>query len=92
MSEENQPALLGGIPERNSSFLSLDDVKEALEAAFEDELELRWVSEAWAALIELGLANYSNELEYCEAAINLVALVEFYKDWLATAGWEDARN
>lgn len=28
-------------------------------------------------------------MERCEAAINLIALIEFYKDWLATAGGEE---
>lgn len=89
MFEPTEPDLFGRVPERDSAFLSQDDVERALEVAFEDELERRWANEAWAVLIGQGCARYSNELERCEAAINLIALVEFYKDWLAIAAGEE---
>jgi hypothetical protein len=73
---------------RPNAVLTLEDVNLALEEVFEDDLERRWVIDAWTALIELGFANYSNELERCEAAINLIAFAEFYRDWKAMV--EDA--
>ena len=58
----------------------MEPAQEAIEEAFEAH-ERRWATEAWSALRQAGLANYSTELERCEAAINFIALVEFYKDW-----------
>ena len=60
MSEEREPTPSPEIPERRRSCLTLEEVKTALEEAFEDEHERLWANEAWAALIKLGLADYSN--------------------------------
>ena len=35
--------------------------------------------EAWAALIKLGFADYSGELDRCEAVIRFIAFCEFYR-------------
>jgi hypothetical protein len=67
-------------------------VKEALEEVFEGEHERRWANAAWAALIQRGFADYSNELERCEAAIKFIAFAEFYKDWKAVAYDEEANR
>ena len=70
-------------PPRPNAVLTLEDVKPALEEVFEDDLERRWAIEAWTALSDLDCANYSTELERCEAAINFIAFAEFYRDWKA---------
>jgi hypothetical protein len=41
MSEEKEPTPSPEIPERNRRWLTLEDVKSALEEAFEDETERR---------------------------------------------------
>src|ERR1019366_2211143 len=83
MSEEKEPTPSPEIPERNRRCLTLEDIKEALEEAFEGAHERLWANDAWAALIKLGLSDYSNELERCEAAVRFIAFAGFYKDWLA---------
>jgi len=83
MSEEKEPSPSSEIPEPNRMCLALEDIKEALEEAFEGDYERFWANQAWAALVKLGLANYSNELERCEAAVRFIAFVGFYKDWQA---------
>jgi hypothetical protein len=83
MSGENEPARAPEVPERNRGSLTCEEVKGALERAFPDAHERLWVKEAWAALIKLGLADYSNEMERYEAAIRFIAFAGFYKDWQA---------
>jgi hypothetical protein len=53
MSEEKEPTPSPEIPERNRRCLTLEDIKEALEEAFEGAHERLWASDAWAALIRL---------------------------------------
>ena len=81
MNENAEQSLSPDAPAQNRMTLAFGDVKEALQEAFDGEYERRWVSEAWAALIMAGPADYSNELERCEAAIRFIALIEFYRDW-----------
>ncbi len=83
MSEEKEPTPSPEIPERNRRCLTLEDIKEALEKAFEGAHERLWANDAWSGLIKLGLTDYSNELERCEAAVRFIAFAGFYKDWLA---------
>ena len=67
------------LPE-HSGILSLEDLKPAMDEVFEGEHERQWAAACWSALIDLGFASYSNELERCEAAINFIAFAEFYRD------------
>jgi hypothetical protein len=53
MSEEKEPTPSPEIPERNHRCLTLEDIKEALEEAFEGAHERLWANDAWAALIRL---------------------------------------
>src|ERR1035438_7985173 len=82
MCEHAEQAPSPDVPPRNRTFLTHEDVKEVLEQVFPGAHEL-WANEVWAALIKLDLANYSNELERCEAAIRFIAFTEFYRDWQA---------
>lgn len=86
MSEENEAAPSPEVPERNrGESLTFEEVKGALEGAFPDAHARLWANEAWAALIKLGLASFTNELERCEAALRFIAFTGFYKDWQAQA-------
>jgi hypothetical protein len=73
------------------AFLSVDDVERAIKCAFDGEHEQHWAREAWAMLIEAGLAAHCNDLERCAASINFIAFAEFYKDW-KHIGMEGSRD
>jgi hypothetical protein len=75
-----------------SATLTVEDLKSTLAEVFEDDLERSWVVDTWTVLIDLGFANYSNELERCEAAINFIAFAEFYRDWTAMVADEEHRD
>jgi hypothetical protein len=73
--------------------LGWNDVQQAVKEVFRSECELQWAREERAALVDAGLGTYNNQLERCEAAINLLAFCEFWQDWQAIAdGSENNRD
>src|SRR4051812_25557705 len=50
--------------------------------------ELYWAMKCWQALVQKGLASYSNQLEYTLVLIRLIALAQMYKDFCDLAFYE----
>ena len=68
------------------------DVSSAAEVVFSiwvGHPEIRWAKAAWRHIINAGLADYANELEYCKVCLRFFAMADIYYDWCSIAWDED---
>ena len=71
-----------------------EDVLPAAKEAFniwDGQPEIRWAKKAWRHITNAGLANYTNDLEYCMAQIGFLGLADVYHDWCAIA-WDEGHS
>ena len=53
-----------------------------------DHPELKWAKQSWNLIVRAGLANFSNEIERCRAALRFLAMCGLYHDFCEVA-WEE---
>ncbi len=72
--------------------LTWDDVEPVARVAFKvwvGQPELRWAKRTWQKLTTAGLATYSNELGYTQAALRFIALACIYNDFWQVSWLEE---